>query len=116
MAKFFLVVEPSCLKKRVSKPKCAVTNVDWNNLTFEFLAKDEQNLLGTTSNYLRGRQEISEHFKAWKVKGMTQDGKFEAWRGQGSEATKWGGGWSEGGGIFTQCSHSHFQSTYSVNK
>ena len=53
MAKFFLVVEPSCLKKRVLKPKCAVTNVDWNNLTFEFLAKDEQNLLATTSNYLR---------------------------------------------------------------
>ena len=53
MAKFFLVVEPSCLKKRVLKPKCAVTNVDWNNLTLEFLAKDEKNLLGTTSNYLR---------------------------------------------------------------
>ena len=35
MAKFFLVVENSCLKKRVLKPKCAVTNVDWNNLTFE---------------------------------------------------------------------------------
>ena len=51
MAKFYLVVELSCLKKRVLKPKCAVTNVDWNNLTFEFLAKDEQNLLGTTSNY-----------------------------------------------------------------
>ena len=48
MAKFFLVVEPSCLKKRVLKPKCAVSKVDWNNLTFEFLAKDEQNLLGTT--------------------------------------------------------------------
>ena len=27
MAKFFLVVEPSCLKKQVLKPKCAVTNV-----------------------------------------------------------------------------------------
>ena len=38
----FFLVEPSCLKKRVLKPKCAVTNVDWNNLTFEFLAKDEQ--------------------------------------------------------------------------
>ena len=48
MAKVFLVVEPSCLKKRVLKPKYAITNVDWNNLTFEFLAKDEQNLLGTT--------------------------------------------------------------------
>ena len=23
---------PSCLKKRVLKPKCAVTNVDWNKL------------------------------------------------------------------------------------
>ena len=55
MAKFFLVVEPSCLKKRVLKSKCAVTNVDWNNLTFEFLANHEQNLLGTTSNYLRSR-------------------------------------------------------------
>ena len=53
MAKFYLVVELSCLKKRVLKPKCAVTNVDWNILTFEFLAKDEQNLLGRTSNYLR---------------------------------------------------------------
>ena len=41
MAKFFLVVEPSCLKKRVLKPKCAVTNVDWNNLTFEFLIKEK---------------------------------------------------------------------------
>ena len=50
MAKFFLVVEPSCLKKRVLKPKCAVTNADWNNLTFEFLTKDKQNLLGTTSS------------------------------------------------------------------
>ena len=28
MAKFFLVVEPSCLKKQVLKPKCAVTNFD----------------------------------------------------------------------------------------
>ena len=26
MAKFFLVVKPSCLKKPVLKPKCAVTN------------------------------------------------------------------------------------------
>ena len=34
MAKFFLVVEPSCLKKWVLKPKCAIINVDWNNLTF----------------------------------------------------------------------------------
>ena len=59
MAKFFLLVELSCLKKRDLKHKCAVTNVNWNNLTLEFLAKDEQNLLGTTSNYL-----ISEHFKA----------------------------------------------------
>ena len=53
MAKFFLVVEPSCLKKWVSKPKSVATNVDWNNLTFEFLTKDKQNLLGMTSNYLR---------------------------------------------------------------
>ena len=53
MAKFYLVVELSCLKKWVLKPKCAVTNVDWNNLTFEFLAKDEQNLLGTTSRNFR---------------------------------------------------------------
>ena len=34
MAKFFLVVEPSCLKKRVLKPKCAFVNADWNNLDF----------------------------------------------------------------------------------
>ena len=53
MANIFLVIEPSYLKKRVLKPKCAVTNVDWNNLTFEFLAKEEQNLLGMTSDYLR---------------------------------------------------------------
>ena len=46
MGKFFLVVELICLKKWGLKPKCAVTNVDWNNLTFEFLAKDKQNLLG----------------------------------------------------------------------
>ena len=39
MAKFFLVVEPSCLKKRVLKPKYAITNVDWNNLTFEFFSQ-----------------------------------------------------------------------------
>ena len=36
MAMFFLVVETSCLKKWVLKPKCAVTNVDWNNLTLDF--------------------------------------------------------------------------------
>ena len=47
MAKIFLVVEPICLRKWVLKPKCAVTNVDWNNLTFEFLAKVKQSLLGT---------------------------------------------------------------------
>ena len=37
----------------------------WNtgSLTFEFLTKGEQNLLGTTSNYLRSF-EISENFKA----------------------------------------------------
>ena len=66
MAKFFLVVEPSCLKKRVLKPKCAVTNVDWNNLTFEFLAKDEQNLLGTTSNYLRSSQGTTRNFRTFQ--------------------------------------------------
>ena len=44
MAKFFFF-----LKKRVLKPQYPVTNVDWNDSTFEFLAKDEQNLLGTTS-------------------------------------------------------------------
>ena len=66
MAKFFLVVEPSCLKKRVLKPKCAVTNVDWNNLTFEFLAKDEQNLLATTSNYLRSSQGTTRNFRTFQ--------------------------------------------------
>ena len=66
MAKFFLVVEPSCLKKRVLKPKYAITNVDWNNLTFEFLAKDEQNLLGTTSNYLRSSQGTTRNFRAFQ--------------------------------------------------
>ena len=62
MAKFFLVVEPNFLKKQVLMPKCAVTNIGWNNLTFEFLAKDEQNLLGTTSNYLRSSQGTTRNF------------------------------------------------------
>ena len=66
MAKFFLVVEPSCLKKRVLKSKCAVTNVDWNNVTFEFLAKDEQNLLGTSSNYLRSSQGTTRNFRIFQ--------------------------------------------------
>ena len=35
MAKFFLLVDLSGLKKRDLKHKCAVTNVNWNNLTFE---------------------------------------------------------------------------------
>ena len=67
MAKFFLVVEPSCLKKRVLKP-CAVTNVDSNrpNLTFEFLTKDEQNLLGTTSNYLSSSQGTTRNFRIFQ--------------------------------------------------
>ena len=66
MAKFFLVFEPSCLKKRVLKPTYAITNVDWNNLTFEFLAKDEQNLLGTTSNYLRSSQGTTRNFRTFQ--------------------------------------------------
>ena len=57
---------PSCLKKRVLKPKCAVTNVDWNNLTFEFSAKEEQNLLGTTSNYLRSSQGTTRNFRTFQ--------------------------------------------------
>ena len=57
---------PSCLKKKVLKPKCAVTNVDWNNLTFEFLAKDEQNLLGKTSNYLRSSQGTTRNFRTFQ--------------------------------------------------
>ena len=67
MAKFFLVVENSCLKKHFLMPKCAVTNVDWNNLTFEFLAKDEQNLLGMTSNYLRSFQGTTRNFRTFKA-------------------------------------------------
>ena len=69
MAKYFLDVVPICLKKWVLKPKCAVTNVDLNtsNLTFEFalnfLAKDEQNLLGTTSNYLKSSHGTTRNFK-----------------------------------------------------
>ena len=66
MAKFFLLIEPSGLKKRDLKPKCAVTNVDWNNLTFEFLAMDEQNLLGTTSNYLRSSQGTTRNFRTFQ--------------------------------------------------
>ena len=66
MAKFFLVIEPSCLKKRVLEPNCAVTNVDWNNLTFEFLAKDKQNLLGMTSNYLRSSQGTTRNFRTFQ--------------------------------------------------
>ena len=66
MAKFFLVVEPSCLKKQVLKPKYPVTNVDWNNSTFEFSAKDEQNLLGTSSNYLRSSQGTTRNFRTFQ--------------------------------------------------
>ena len=66
MAKFFLVVELSCLKKWVLKPKCLVKNVDWNNLTFEFLAKDKQNLLGTTLNYLRWSQGVTRNFRTFQ--------------------------------------------------
>ena len=66
MAKFFLVVQPSCPKKRVLKPKYPVTNVDWNNSTFEFLAKDEQTLLGTTSYYLRSSQETTRNFRTFQ--------------------------------------------------
>ena len=56
----------SGLKKRDLKHKCAVTNVNWNNLTFEFLAKDEQNLLGTTSNYLRSSQGTTRNFRTFQ--------------------------------------------------
>ena len=66
MAKIFLAVETSCLKKWVLKLKFAVTNVGWNNLTFEFLAKDEQNLLGTTSNYLRSSQGMTRNFRTFQ--------------------------------------------------
>ena len=66
MAKFFLVVEPSCLKKRGLKPKYPVTNVDWNDSTFEFLAKYKQNLLGTTSNYLRSSQGTTRNFRTFQ--------------------------------------------------
>ena len=62
----FLVVEPSCLKKWILKPKCPVTNVDWNNLTFEFLAKNKQNLLLTTSNYLRSSQGTIRNFRTFQ--------------------------------------------------
>ena len=66
MAKFFLLVELSGLKKRDLKHKCAVTNVNWNNLTLEYLAKDEQNLLGTTSNYLRSSQGTTRNFRTFQ--------------------------------------------------
>ena len=71
MAKFFLLVELSGLKKRDLKHKCAVTNVNWNNLTFEFLDKDEQNLLGTTSNYLKKFQNISR--PAFRTSGCSRN-------------------------------------------
>ena len=49
MGKFFLVVEPSCPKKRVLTPKCDVTNIDWNYLTFSQgrikFARDDLKLL-----------------------------------------------------------------------
>ena len=61
MAKFFFF-----LKKQVLKPKYPVTNVDWNDSTFEFLAKDEQNLLGTTSNYLRLSQGMTRNFRTFQ--------------------------------------------------
>ena len=68
MANFFLVVKPSCLKKRILKPKCAVTNVDWNNLTFEFLVKDKRKFARDDLKLLDFvRQEISEHFKACEL-------------------------------------------------
>ena len=76
MAKVFLVVEPSCLKKRVLKPKYAITNVDWNNLTFEFLAKDEQNLLGTTSNYSRSSQGTTRNLRTFQ--GLDYDAGYTA--------------------------------------
>ena len=71
MAKLFLVVGLSCFKKQVLRPKCVVKNVDWNNLTFEFLAKDEQNLLGTTlswttSNYLRSSKGMTRNFRTFQ--------------------------------------------------
>ena len=61
MAKFFFF-----LKKQVLKPKYPVTNVDWNDSTFEFLAKDEQNLLGTTSDYLRVSQGTTRNFRTFQ--------------------------------------------------
>ena len=52
---FSYLLSSVVLKNLDLKHKCAVTNVNWNNLTFEFLAKDEQNLLGKTSYYLNFR-------------------------------------------------------------
>ena len=75
MAKFFLLVE---LKKRDLKHKCAVTNVNWNNLTLEFLAKDEQNLLGTTSNYLRSSQGTIRNFRTFQ--GLCDITKHEIYK------------------------------------
>ena len=46
--------------------KYPVTNVDWNDSTFEFLAKDEQNLLGTTSDYLRTSQGTTRNFRTFQ--------------------------------------------------
>ena len=36
LAKFFLGVELSCFKKQFLKPKCVATDVDWNNVTYNF--------------------------------------------------------------------------------
>ena len=46
--------------------KCAVINIDWNNWTLEFLDKDEQNLLGTTSNDLRSSQGTTRNFRTFQ--------------------------------------------------
>ena len=54
MAKFFLVVENSCLKKRVLKPKYAVTNV-----VTKFA-------IGMSSNYLRSSQGMTRNFRTFQ--------------------------------------------------
>ena len=88
MAKFFLLVELSSLKKRDLKHKCAVTNVNWNNLTFEFLAKDEQNLLGTTSNYLRLSQGTTRNFRTFQsLESLTFGAILKTWRSPSQKST-----------------------------
>ena len=71
MAKFFSVVQPSCLKKRGLKPKCAVTNVDWNNFNFSQgrtkFARHDLKLLEVVPGDDKKFQNISMHVPIFEI-------------------------------------------------